>query len=72
MRFPPIDSELLAALEALFPHRSPDKSETAADLMFRGGQRQVVDFLKSKFEEQQAGSEGMPDVLRLSTRHTEN
>ena len=50
--FPVISEELLIELDERFPleHALPD--ETINSLMYKGGQRSVVEFLKGKFSEQ--------------------
>lgn len=50
--FPPVDPKLIKALDDLFPERSPEVTELPSALMFRGGQRSVVRFLKAKLEAQ--------------------
>jgi hypothetical protein len=42
--------EALAALDKLYPERSPGKAETLDELRWRGGQRSVVRFLYSLLE----------------------
>jgi hypothetical protein len=49
--FPYISEELLNELEERFPNQSPHLNETHQDLMWRGGQRSVVEFLRGQFEE---------------------
>ncbi len=44
--FPPIPPELLAALEARFPHRCPDPKTPDRDIWLYAGKRSVVDFLQ--------------------------
>ena len=50
--FPYVSEELLNELEERFPNQSPQKEETHQQLMWRGGQRSVVEFLRKQFEEQ--------------------
>lgn len=50
--FPYISEELLNELEERFPNQSPQLDETHQQLMWRGGQRSVVEFLRRQFEEQ--------------------
>ena len=45
-------------LNQRFPNKSPELSETHADLIWRGGQRSVVDFLTTIHEEQLASNLG--------------
>lgn len=51
-RFPPIPEELLKELQRRFPHKSPQLNETERGLLWRGGQRSVVDLLEWQFNEQ--------------------
>tara|TARA_Y100000593_G_scaffold42336_1_gene81140 strand:+ start:6753 stop:6956 length:204 start_codon:yes stop_codon:yes gene_type:complete len=37
--------ELIELINKLYPNRSPGPQESFQDLMYRGGQRSVVDFL---------------------------
>lgn len=50
--FPIISEELLIELDDLFPNESAKPDDTINHLMYRGGQRSVVEFLKVKFNEQ--------------------
>jgi hypothetical protein len=50
--FPYVSEELLNELEERFPNQSPQLDETHQHLMWRGGQRSVVEFLRKQFEEQ--------------------
>ena len=50
--FPPISLDLLSALEAAFPERSPEPGEEHADLMVRAGEARVVRFMRRQFAEQ--------------------
>lgn len=45
-----VSKELLDALDSIFPQRSPARGESHDDLMFRGGERSVVDFLHAQYE----------------------
>jgi len=56
--FPLVNKELLEELNKRFPAKSPDRNETHSDLMWRGGQRSVVDFLNTIYEEQEASRLG--------------
>ena len=51
-QFPFINILLLEELERRFPERSPSKGETLEDLYFRGGQVNVVRFLREQFNRQ--------------------
>ena len=42
---PPITNELIAGLEAAFPHRHPHLSLSDREIWYRSGQRSVVDYL---------------------------
>jgi len=50
--FPYVSEELLNELESRFPNNAPQIDETHTQLMWRGGQRSVVEFLRGQFEEQ--------------------
>jgi hypothetical protein len=50
--FPYISEELIKELQERFPHKSPHSHEAIEQLMFRGGQRSIVDFLITMQEEQ--------------------
>ena len=50
--FPPISLDLLTALQAAFPERSPEPGDEHAELMVRAGEARVVRFLRRKFNEQ--------------------
>jgi len=50
--FPYISDELIKELQERFPHKSPNSHEAIEQLMFRGGQRSIVDFLILMQEEQ--------------------
>jgi hypothetical protein len=49
---PPIPEDLLAALDKLFPERSPELGEAEGQLRWRGGQRSVIRFLKEHYARQ--------------------
>jgi hypothetical protein len=52
-RKPPLTAELLAFLEAAYPDTLPRNKEiTPTDIAFLQGQRNVVDFLKQIFEQE--------------------
>jgi len=42
---------LLAELEETFPEESPGRTESYEDLMWRGGQRSVVNWIKQRIED---------------------
>ena len=50
--FPIISEELLIELDDRFPNESAKPDATINTLMYQGGQRSVVEFLKGKFSEQ--------------------
>ena len=50
---PPITNELIAGLEAAFPHRHPDLSLSDREIWYRAGQRSVVDYLIEQQKRQQ-------------------
>lgn len=49
---PTISKALLEAMDRLWPERSPNLSESHADLMWRGGQRSVIRKLQDEFRRQ--------------------
>ena len=50
--FPYTSEELLNELDKRFPEKSPTLDETHETLMWRGGQRSVIQFLRQQFEDQ--------------------
>ena len=52
--FPYITNEVIEELNVRFPDKSPTANEDYAQLMWRGGQRSVVDFLIQIQEDQMA------------------
>ena len=56
--FPYTSEELLKQLDERFPDKSPSIDETYDALMWRGGQRSVVDFLNQIHEDQLASKLG--------------
>ena len=50
--FPYTSEELLNELDKRFPEKSPTLDETYETLMWRGGQRSVIQFLRQQFEDQ--------------------
>jgi len=56
--FPYISKELLDELNSRFPVRAPQYLEQHDILMWRGGQRSVVDFIQTIYEEQEASKLG--------------
>jgi hypothetical protein len=50
--FPYVSEELLRELSLRFPNQSPQKDETHQQLMWRGGQRSVIEFLRTQYEQQ--------------------
>jgi hypothetical protein len=51
--FPKVSKTLLDVLHQMVPERCPDSSESDRDIWIYSGQRQIVRFLQSKFDEQQ-------------------
>lgn len=60
---PPVSKELLSALDAVFPLRSPRLTQSDREIWLEAGQRSVVDYLRAQFDLQNANSLGAP-VLR--------
>ena len=56
--FPYITNEVIEELNVRFPDKSPTENEDYAQLMWRGGQRSVVDFLIQAHEDQMASQIG--------------
>ena len=56
--FPYITNDLIEELNVRFPDKSPTANEDYAQLMWRGGQRSVVDFLIQIHEDQMASQLG--------------
>ena len=52
LMFPYISRELIEELDKRFPDRSPAYDETHTALMWRGGQRSVVEMIKQLHEDQ--------------------
>jgi hypothetical protein len=52
MTFPHIPTELIKALEAAFPERSPYPTESFQELMVQAGRAAVVRFLRSEYDHQ--------------------
>lgn len=50
--WPPLGADLIDHLEKAFPEKSPRQGETLENLMFRGGQRDVVSTLRAVFNQQ--------------------
>ena len=50
--FPYTSEELLNELDKRFPEKSPTLDETYETLMWRGGQRSVIQSLRQQFEDQ--------------------
>ena len=50
--FPYTSEELLNELDERFPEKSPTLNETYETLMWRGGQRSVIQFLRQQYEDQ--------------------
>ena len=56
--FPLVTSELINELEKRYPEQSPQKEESLDALMWRGGERGVVAFLKMINEDQASSQLG--------------
>jgi len=52
IRIPDLSSDLIDRLEELYPARYPDISWGDRQIWFNAGQRSVVEFLRSQFNEQ--------------------
>ena len=55
---PLIPKDLLDELNRRFPNQSPQKGESHQDLIWRGDQHSVIEFLNTIFEEQEASRIG--------------
>jgi hypothetical protein len=51
--FPLISKALMDELNRRFPHQSPQRNESIEDLRHRGGIRWLVDYLQTRFNEQE-------------------
>lgn len=56
--FPLVTNELIQELEERYPEQSPQKDESKDALMWRGGERSVVAFLKMINEDQASSQLG--------------
>ena len=45
--------DLIKYLDKTYPNRTSQPSDTLADIMYRSGQRSVIDFLKQKLNDQE-------------------
>ena len=62
--FPPIPLSLLEALERAFPEQSAlNPDQTYAHLLFDGGKREVVRFMRARYREQQTNTTELQNVL---------
>ena len=52
IELPPIPKKLLESINQLFPERSADLAWTEMEVWFRSGQRSVIRFLNSQFNNQ--------------------
>lgn len=52
-RISPIPEQLVKDLQELFPLGTPDPSMSLGEIMYKGGQRSVVDFLTRQLKLQQ-------------------
>lgn len=62
---PYIPLELLTWLEGRFPERSASRNDQLPDLMFAGGQRDVIRFLRSQHEQQVEGEMAEKTTINL-------
>ena len=44
---------IIKYLDKTYPNRTSQPSDTLADIMYRSGQRSVIDFLKQKLNDQE-------------------
>lgn len=51
-QFPLIPASLIEALDKLYPNRSPQLTWSDREIWWKGGQRQVVDFLREQYDRQ--------------------
>lgn len=51
--FPKVSKALLDVLHEMVPERCPDSNESDREIWIYSGQRQIVRFLQTKFDEQQ-------------------
>lgn len=49
-RLPTYSADLIEALDKQYPLRNPDVNDTEKQIMYRAGQRSVVEMLKSKLK----------------------
>ena len=56
--FPHVSNELIDELNKRFPDKSPSLDENYQELMWRGGQRSIIEFLNTIYEDQLASSLG--------------
>jgi len=56
--FPLVSKELIKELEERYPEKSPARDESIEQLMWRGGERSVIDFLKMIYEDQMSSQLG--------------
>ena len=56
--FPHVSNELIDELNKRFADKSPSLDENYQELMWRGGQRSIIDFLNTIHEDQLASSLG--------------
>lgn len=52
LQVPPLDPQLIKALDLRFPSRCPDPADSEREVWMKVGRRQVVDWLVLKFKEQ--------------------
>lgn len=52
MSFPYITDAIMQKLESCFPDHAPTLRETPNELYWRGGQRDVINFIRTQYEQQ--------------------
>ena len=66
-QFPEVPRDLLTALEAAFPDRMPDLTETIDKVRYRQGQVSVIRFLRAHYEDQNENILSPHGVLNVSS-----
>lgn len=57
-KFPALSRDVVEALEGSFPNKPTRPTETHAELMFRGGQQDVINFLRRVLKAQENETAG--------------
>jgi len=63
--FPLIPEDLMDAMEGAFPLRNPLPGTTYEDMLRAAGQRDVIDFLRHRFDQQSAAARSGESTLPL-------